>query len=267
MARGESPSRSPRRGEYDEAAAQHMECPVCMELPMLPPIRQCPNGHTLCDGCAAQVGRCPTCTATPVNIRNLGMERLAESLRFSCKHAPLCSRKVMYGELTAHAGICKFRPIRCPVFGAPCTSEVPMCIDVICEHLEHRHGFDIPAEPSGSATWRLLDPVTDEQKQWDGPMLRAGGCIFLSRCALERGPSGEQLYVWLKQVGRLFHTQGLYRATALAIGLNRRLIFEGPVNPGGWKKGVNCLGMQLDFAVLTEGSARRLNVEFELELL
>jgi hypothetical protein len=49
----------------EESIAACLECPVCFENPMLPPIRQCENGHVLCDSCSSRCSECPQCRARP----------------------------------------------------------------------------------------------------------------------------------------------------------------------------------------------------------
>ena len=42
------PEKKRQRAGHDDALRKQLECQVCLEF-MMPPIRQCPNGHTLCD--------------------------------------------------------------------------------------------------------------------------------------------------------------------------------------------------------------------------
>ena len=59
-----------------EHAAQlkQLECPVCIST-MIPPIRQCQNGHTICDTCSKSVDKCVICRIDGrPTIRNLALE-------------------------------------------------------------------------------------------------------------------------------------------------------------------------------------------------
>lgn len=56
-----------------------LECPVCYEI-MLPPIRLCLEGHSICNTCRLQLDRCPTCRKPLTNARNRVLEKVAEKL-------------------------------------------------------------------------------------------------------------------------------------------------------------------------------------------
>ena len=68
----------------EELLRQEMECPVCF-CTQFSPVRQCPNGHTLCDDCSKHSAckKCPTCRAAPTSIRCLGNLTLSLSLMLS----------------------------------------------------------------------------------------------------------------------------------------------------------------------------------------
>ena len=54
-----------RRVEAERVLLSELTCPVCLNGPLLPPVRQCPHGHLLCDACAKMpaCAKCPTCRA------------------------------------------------------------------------------------------------------------------------------------------------------------------------------------------------------------
>ena len=56
-----------------------LECPVCYEM-MLPPIRLCVEGHSLCNTCRFRLESCPTCRKPLTNARNRALEKVAEKL-------------------------------------------------------------------------------------------------------------------------------------------------------------------------------------------
>uniref|UniRef100_A0A914YLK7 E3 ubiquitin-protein ligase n=1 Tax=Panagrolaimus superbus TaxID=310955 RepID=A0A914YLK7_9BILA len=96
------------------------ECPVCMDY-MLPPYLQCPSGHLVCGNCRPKVTCCPSCRGPVPSIRNLAMERIAQTLIFPCKYAPSgCSKQFQAQEKTEHEEICEHRPYSCPCPGAAC---------------------------------------------------------------------------------------------------------------------------------------------------
>jgi len=86
-------------------------CPVCATGPLLPPVRQCPNGHLLCDPCSKQpaCAKCPTCRCSPTNIRNLALEKIASAsgLTAPCPH---CGSELPFAEFSEHTASCRARP-------------------------------------------------------------------------------------------------------------------------------------------------------------
>ena len=106
----------------DEALLKQLECPVCIST-MMPPIKQCLNGHTICATCAATVDKCPECRADGrPSIRNLALEKMASELAVPCEHVG-CKARIKYGEMTEHVKQCQYRPLACPWSG---------CSHVLC---------------------------------------------------------------------------------------------------------------------------------------
>lgn len=66
--------------------ASLFECPVCFDY-VLPPILQCQSGHLVCSNCRPKLTCCPTCRGPLGSIRNLAMEKVANSVLFPCKYA------------------------------------------------------------------------------------------------------------------------------------------------------------------------------------
>jgi len=58
-----------------------LECPVCYEVPIEPPIYQCVNGHMICGDCKLRIQRCPQCSQ-PVKERLLFLERMLDQIPF-----------------------------------------------------------------------------------------------------------------------------------------------------------------------------------------
>ena len=90
---------------------EQLQCPVCMSGLLLPPVRQCPNGHLLCDPCSKQpaCAKCPTCRSSPTNIRCLALEKVAEAsgLHAPCPH---CGISLPFGSFSEHTASCRARP-------------------------------------------------------------------------------------------------------------------------------------------------------------
>ncbi|KAL0613248.1 E3 ubiquitin-protein ligase SIAH1 [Plecturocebus cupreus] len=61
--------------------ASLFECPVCLDY-ALPPIFQCERGHIVCNRCHRKLASCPTCRGPLGFIRNLAMEKVANSVLF-----------------------------------------------------------------------------------------------------------------------------------------------------------------------------------------
>mmetsp|Transcript_38538 Transcript_38538/g.123898 ORF Transcript_38538/g.123898 Transcript_38538/m.123898 type:complete len:226 (+) Transcript_38538:68-745(+) len=143
-------SQEPKRQKGDDTSNELLsllECPVCMLCPMLPPIRQCPNGHALCDSCSATpaCSACPQCRQHPTSIRNLVLEQLAKSLDVKCTNAAVgCEAIVKYSDIRKHMAECEFQPFRCPWcpnFGSACQSMLRMDVDAIRQHFIDAHKF------------------------------------------------------------------------------------------------------------------------------
>lgn len=87
------------------------ECPVCFDY-ALPPILQCQSGHIVCSQCRQKLSSCPTCRGPLGNIRNLGMEKVADTILFPCKYQNNgCSTSLMHKHKLEHEDSCDFRPV------------------------------------------------------------------------------------------------------------------------------------------------------------
>lgn len=71
---------------------------------------QCPNGHTICQSCKAQVKNiCPICRQELGNIRCLALEKVAESLELPCKYKFLgCEGIFSYHSRLRHEQSCRY---------------------------------------------------------------------------------------------------------------------------------------------------------------
>ncbi|KAG0587671.1 hypothetical protein KC19_2G182200 [Ceratodon purpureus] len=149
-----------RKYEFDEEIA---ECPLCNEF-LCPPIHQCKNGHVACAGCCEKLKskECPTCRAKPfAHSRNLGLEKMIESLQSACVHAPYGCTEVVKLKKEKHVeDACDYRQFKCPVPACSYTGpkrEVP-------EHFRTLHNASVYRDPSGIRTrkfhiqyWKLND--------------------------------------------------------------------------------------------------------------
>jgi hypothetical protein len=102
-----------------------LECTVCYSV-MLPPIRQCDDGHNFCDRCSNKLmtsphdsaRKCPMCRIklrSPVaRARNLERWAAESGIEVVCEFAPCCERS-QYGQHAEHKFRCLGQTIGCPL--------------------------------------------------------------------------------------------------------------------------------------------------------
>lgn len=151
---------------------------------MMPPIRQCPNGHIICDVCSGkpQCASCPQCRASPTNIRNLALEQATEELTLTCQHSDLgCSAKRPYLEMGKHN--CPFAPFTCTVHSqASCNTMLKMNAEDILQHIVHQHGVATSGDASKAVGGLQLEYKHDEfilGHGWPDRLIQAIGKYFL----------------------------------------------------------------------------------------
>lgn len=138
------PSQKPPRmngnqqgGPTNADLASIFECPVCFDY-VLPPILQCSSGHLVCSNCRPKLSCCPTCRGQLAGIRNLAMEKVANTVSFPCKYASAgCEVNLPHTEKPEHEESCEFRPYSCPCPGASCKWQGSL--DSVMPHLMHAH--------------------------------------------------------------------------------------------------------------------------------
>ncbi|XP_061078777.1 E3 ubiquitin-protein ligase Siah1-like isoform X2 [Conger conger] len=166
--------------------ASLFECPVCFDY-VLPPILQCQSGHLVCSNCRPKLTCCPTCRGPLGSIRNLAMEKVANSVLFPCKYASSgCEVTLPHTEKAEHEELCEFRPYSCPCPGASCKWQGSL--DAVMPHLLHQHksittlqGEDIvflatDINLPGAVDWVMMQScfgfhfmlVLEKQEKYDG---------------------------------------------------------------------------------------------------
>ena len=114
------PNNSMEQSAKNRELAQLFECPVCFDY-VLPPIMQCNSGHLVCQNCQPKLTviltlyatfitiyfqHCPTCRGQAPSIRNLGMEKVAETVQFPCKWKDNgCLSTHYHNEKSQHEGL------------------------------------------------------------------------------------------------------------------------------------------------------------------
>ncbi|XP_038072512.1 E3 ubiquitin-protein ligase SIAH1A isoform X1 [Patiria miniata] len=162
------------------------ECPVCFDY-VLPPILQCQSGHLVCSSCRPKLNCCPTCRGPLGSIRNLAMEKVAQTVMFPCKYSSSgCMATMSYTEKPEHEETCEFRPYSCPCPGASCKWQGSL--ERVMPHLNHAHksittlqGEDIvflatDINLPGAVDWVMMQScfgnhfmlVLEKQEKFDG---------------------------------------------------------------------------------------------------
>lgn len=119
--------------------ASLFECPVCFDY-VLPPIHQCDSGHLVCSNCQPKLATqiCPACRGPLSGVRNLAMDKVAETVLFPCKYANSgCSLRFLHNEKRKHEETCEFRPYACPCPGTTCRWQGSL--DEVLDHLLNAH--------------------------------------------------------------------------------------------------------------------------------
>lgn len=254
----------PDRGPCVDLLAQ-LDCAVCLNKPIFPPIRQCPNGHLLCNSCSQkpQCQNCPQCRAYPTSIRNLALEKAAEGLILACPYeAKGCNKTNSYLEAERHARHCDFKPFKCPVHGTQgtCKERLDMKPELILQHIVEKHGVQIISEGSEATEGVILEYDSTNGRiegGWQDRLVRADGMTFLVRVVEE----GEHYGVRVQ--GLDVDTESCRFSCIITIERRRRrLVWEGPVRGVGnnsqrWAKKQNtmCIPMAWGKKVGQKGCA------------
>lgn len=97
-----------------------------------------PAFSQVCSNCRPKLTCCPTCRGPLGSIRNLAMEKVANSVLFPCKYASSgCEVTLPHTDKTEHEELCEFRPYSCPCPGASCKWQGSL--DAVMPHLMHQH--------------------------------------------------------------------------------------------------------------------------------
>ena len=219
-----------------------LECPVCL-LTAFPPVRQCPNGHTLCDGCsvksACQV--CPICRAQPTSIRCLAIEKVAQSLAWPCRFEKFgCAEQLKFDAATAHFSVCKHREQACCPWQHEGDCEDMMVLDKesIVHHLTTRHRIDFKElkDIGTEAGYYHAFSVDYDPGSNHYGMDEVENIIMLkhldTHLMLTFGSTSQTYYLLVTAIGRKDEACGLeYKVwcNGNTIGNGRKFQFSGPV--------------------------------------
>lgn len=95
------------------AVLRELECPICWNF-MVPPIRQCCNGHSVCETCYLKLKQCPICQGKFTKVRNRSLEAVLEAVasypcvneKFGCKY-----RMLTVEARAQHEWICEYKTV------------------------------------------------------------------------------------------------------------------------------------------------------------
>ncbi|MCO5599515.1 hypothetical protein L7F22_053621 [Adiantum nelumboides] len=162
-----------------------LDCNICMEV-LSPPIFQCCNGHYTCHDCTTKMNsKCPSCAEPVGKIRNLGLEKILESLRIRCKFwsRGCVEHTLPYRLKKIHEKRCSFAPRHCPLPDCSFTGR----LDTFSSHFEGCHS--VKTLPFCFDTWFTVSfSLADSYL-----LLQGGSDYYLFHAHEER--FGKVLYV------------------------------------------------------------------------
>ena len=98
----------------DGTLLSDLKCPVCMEY-LVPPIKLCTNGHSICSKCKKSIQCCPTCRANFTEIRNMVLENIARSQKYPCANRWRgCLELFSIEQIAKHHAACVYGKLKCP---------------------------------------------------------------------------------------------------------------------------------------------------------
>ena len=101
--------------DLEDALLKDLECPVCMEY-IVPPIKLCTNGHSICSKCRESVQSCPTCRASFSETRSVALENIARRQKYPCANRQSgCLELFSVEHIAKHHVVCVYGKITCPL--------------------------------------------------------------------------------------------------------------------------------------------------------
>lgn len=103
---------------YSELLVE-LECPVCTNY-MVPPIRQCSTGHSICQDCRKKLPKCPLCQSKFTESKNISLEALACKMHYPCiNRSSGCMEKLTFENRDVHEKFCNYKGFKCPMERCP----------------------------------------------------------------------------------------------------------------------------------------------------
>lgn len=98
----------------EKSLLEDLLCPVCDSY-MCAPIRQCQEGHSICDYCFPKLKMCPKCRSPKSQARSYALEAIHSKLTVPCRYTSIGCSFVSLGEhIRHHETYCKLAPNYCP---------------------------------------------------------------------------------------------------------------------------------------------------------
>ena len=134
-----SAGRKRKANVLQDAVAETLECPVCLEAIKDPPVFLCSNGHELCLKCRkplkAQGKPCPVCKGELLDVRSRAVEKMLEKLpRTACKYDRCTFARSDTQVVKSHEEKeCRMKPVKCE----DCLQ--PIALSQIYDHMVTNH--------------------------------------------------------------------------------------------------------------------------------
>jgi len=153
-----------------------LECPVCLDY-MVPPIKMCQTGHSICQTCRSKLLSCPLCQKVFLEVRNISLENVIHKIHFPCVNKSLgCNAKSPIKQRDAHKGNCPFREYDCSVENCPWSGK----LEDIINHWNSKHNMG----PCNSNSITRLHVKHDLYRV---NLIQAHGRLFWYKIQLKRG--------------------------------------------------------------------------------
>ena len=217
------------------------------------PIIQCRSGHLVCGNCRPKLTSCPTCRGPLTSIRNLAMEKLANSVRFPCKYASSgCEVTMPPTEKADHEEHCEFRPCRCPCPGISCGWQGSM--DAVVPHLMQHYNNSIITLQGEVVVFLAVNINLAGALDWVMIQSCFGFNFILFLEKLESYDGHQKFFAVVQLIGTREQAERFTYRLELN-GNRRRLIWEA--TPLSIREGIATAFMNSDCLVFDPGVAER----------
>ena len=187
-----------------------LECPVCLETIMDPPIFVCENsqGHSVCSTCHDTIQKynktCPVCPSRLSKRRNVAMERMVEGIpnKIKCRFDGCDVQRSNEVAVKKHEEHCEHRYISCEAEGC---YDRKIGLRKFAEHVikEHRDGRKTFNNRQFSRRYTIAMTAQVEYKSQDVLFFTDGHGpqTFLLNCCSCFGYKSGSMLVWIAYIG------------------------------------------------------------------